>query len=87
MNFQDLTPVVILAMCIYLLIKDLLVPLVRKRLNNNPEVKEDKSVNLEVFYQEFTDFKGEMRSFKEQTKEDFKELEEQVNKLRNRRQG
>ena len=60
----------LLSLALYILIKDVVVPLL-KRMNHNPA----NPVSLSVFYQEFRDWKEVQKDWKKKTDERLEKLE------------
>jgi len=78
MSLQDLTPVGILALCLYITIKDLVIPLSKKRINNQKDRTlhlQSNPINLDRLYQEFKDFKEAQCKWNEKIEDTVHQLE------------
>lgn len=63
--------VAVLALTLFVLVKDVIVPLVRRMNHHNP-------VKLEVFYQEFKDYKETSCKWCDKTDERLEKLEDKT---------
>jgi len=70
---ENLNTIGLLALGLLILIKDVVRPLV-KRLNH----RNDNPINLEVFYQEFKDFKQSQEKCSDELKARIAKLEEKL---------
>lgn len=89
MNLKDLAPIAILALTLYLTIKDLVIPLVKKRMNNNKNITLDLGnpggINVDRLYQEFKDFKENQGKWNEKMERRWEKQDERVDNLERRK--
>ena len=79
-NLSGLGTEGVLIIAVFLLIKDLLIPMY-KRLNGRGK---GNPINLDRFYQEFKDFKVAQGSFNKRIEGDIERLEDKISKPRRR---
>jgi len=88
MNLQDLTPIGFLLLILYIIVKDLVVPLTKKLISNHKEKPLDLSpnpINIDRFYQEFKDFKEAQCKWNDKQEERWEKHDERIDKLEGRK--
>ena len=78
MNLKDLPPIILALLIIYLLLKDALIPLIKKMNGKNP-------INVDRLYQEFKDFKETQGKWNEKMERRWEKQDERIDQLEGRR--
>jgi FtsZ-binding cell division protein ZapB len=87
MNFQGFSEVGLLALCLYITIKDLVIPLVKKKSNNkkNGHAKHNNPINIDRLYQEFKDHKEAQNRWNEKMESRLEKFDDRMDQIERRR--